>query len=144
MIMIVIVKTIIIKKTIPIETIIKIKMTIAVIMKTTIVLKLIKTVVQSHNPKLTSVQLLAMLSKKFKKNFWLPKIAASSATQAGYQKPRPSHTLFNIKTKGSHSFQGTSPIIFSFKTVRWISFVNKSYWDISYKTIMVAAAKKLM
>ena len=143
--MIVIVKTIIIKKTIPIEIIIiKIKMTIAVIMKTTIVLKLIKIVVQSHNPKLTSVQLLTMLSKKFKKNFWLPKIAASSATQAGYQKPRPSHTLFNIKTKGSHSFQGTSPIIFSFKRVRWISFVNKSYWDISYKTIMVAAAKKLM
>ena len=44
-------------------------MTIAVIMKTAIVLKLIKIVVQSHNPKLTSVQLLTMLSKKFKKNF---------------------------------------------------------------------------
>ena len=51
MIMIVIVKTIIIKTTIPIEIIIiKIKMTITVIMKTTIVLKLIKIVVQSHNP----------------------------------------------------------------------------------------------
>ena len=51
-----------------------------------------------------------MPSKKFK-NFLLPNIAAPGARQHGYQKQRPSHTLFNIKTKGSHSFQGTFPII---------------------------------
>ena len=41
-------------------------------------------------------------------------------------KNRDLHTaFFNIKTKERHNFQGTSPVTFSFKRVRWITFVNK-------------------
>ena len=82
--------------------------------------------------KRTYVQILTMPSKKFK-NFLSPNIAAPSTRQHGYQKQGPSHTFFNIKTKGSHNFQGTSPVIFSFKKVRWLSFVNKCYWDVNWK-----------
>ena len=60
-----------------------IKITITVIMKLTIVLKLMKIVVQSHNPERTYVQILTMSRKKFKKNLSL-NIAAPSATQQGY------------------------------------------------------------
>ena len=52
-------------------------------MKLTIVLKLMKIVVQSHNPERTYVQILTMSRKKFKKNL-SPNIAAPSATQQGY------------------------------------------------------------
>ena len=75
------------------------------------------------------------------KNFLIAEYCGYKSNAARVPKQRPSHTFFNIKSKESHSFQGTSPVIFSFKRVRWISFVNKCYWDITYKTIMIAAAK---
>ena len=73
-------------------------------MKITIVLKLMKTVVQSRN---------------HSQHVMLP--------QQGYQKQRPLYTFFNITTKGSHSFQGTSPVVFSFERARWTCFVNDCY-----------------
>ena len=74
------------------------------------------------------------------KNFLSSNIAAPSTMQQGHQKHRPSHTFVNIKTKGSHSFQGTSLLRGSYGSV----LSKKYYWDISYKTIMVAAAKMLI
>ena len=96
-------------------------------MKITIVLKLMKVVVQSHYHKTYIGSNSDNGQQEVLKNF-SPNIAAPSATQQGYQKQGPSNTFFNIKTKGSHSFQGTSPVIFSFKRVRWISFLNKYIW----------------
>ena len=103
--------------------IIVIKITITVIMKITMVLKLMKIFVLSHNPKTYISSNSDNAQQKVQKNFLSPNIAAPSAMQEGYEKQRPSHTFFNIKTKGSHCFQGTSPVIFSFKRIRWISFV---------------------
>ena len=102
--------------------IIVIKITITVIMKITMVLKLMKIFVLSHNPKTYISSNSDNTQQKVQKNL-SPNIAAPSAMQEGYEKQRPSHTFFNIKTKGSHCFQGTSPVIFSFKRIRWISFV---------------------
>ena len=80
--------------------IIVIKITVTVIMKIAIVLKLMKIVVQSHNPR-------------------------THICSNVYQKQRPSNTFFKIKDKGIHSFQGTSPLIFSSKRVRWTNFVTE-------------------
>ena len=95
LILLIIIKVIIIMT---IKIIILIKITITVIMKTKIVLKLMKSLSRVIILKRTYVQILLMPSKKFKKNFLSRNIAAPSATRQGYQKQRPSHTFFNIKT----------------------------------------------
>ena len=90
-------------------------------MKTTIVLKLMKIVVQSHNPKTYICSNSGNAQQNVLKN------ASPNTAAASVPRQRPSQTFFSTKTKGSHSFEGTSPVIFSFKRVRWISFVNKCY-----------------
>ena len=34
-------------------------------------------------------------------------------------------TLFNIKPKWCHSLNSASPVVFSFKSIRWVSFIYK-------------------
>ena len=124
--------------------IIVIKITITETMKITILLKLMKIPFQRHNPKTYLCSNSDNAQQEVQKNFLASSIAAPSATQQGTKNKDLHNTFFSIKTKWSHSFQGTSPVIFSLKTPRWISFVNKCYWYITYETIMVAAAKMLM
>ena len=89
--------------------IIVIKITITVIMKITVVLKLMKIFVPSHNPKTyIYVQILTMPSKSLKK-LLITQLSRCKFSEARIPKTEPSHTFFNIETKGSHSFLGTSP-----------------------------------
>ena len=60
-----------------------IKITITVIMKITIVLKLMKTVVQNHNPKTYVCSSYDNAHQKVKKTFLSPNIPAPSPTQQG-------------------------------------------------------------
>ena len=75
-----------------------IKIIITVIMKITIVLKLMKIVVQSHNPKTNICSNYNNAQQEVQKTFLSPNIVATSPTQQECQKQRPSHTFFNTST----------------------------------------------
>ena len=67
-------------------------------MKITIVLKLMKIVVQSHNPKTNICSNYDNAQQEVQKTFLSPNIVATSPTQQECQKQRPSHTFFNTST----------------------------------------------
>ena len=67
-------------------------------MKITIVLKLMKIVVQSHNPKTNICSNYNNAQQEVQKTFLSPNIVATSPTQQECQKQRPSHTFFNTST----------------------------------------------
>ena len=75
-----------------------IKIIITAIMKITIVLKLMKIVVQSHNPKTNICLNYDNSQQEVQKTFLSPNIVVTSPTQQGCQKQRPSHTFFNTST----------------------------------------------
>ena len=84
--------------------IIVIKITITVIMKIIIVLKLMKTVVQSHNPKTYICSNSDNAQQEVSKTTSYRPHCRSKYNAAGVPKQRPSNTFFNIKTKGSYIF----------------------------------------
>ena len=133
-IVIIIMILIIIKKVVirAIKMIIVIKI-ITLIMKITIVLKLIKIVVQSHNHKTYICSNSGNAQQEVKKTSYRTTLPHQVQCNNG-TKNRDLQTLYSIlRPKGAivfrnkHSFQGTFPVTFSFKRVKWISFVNKFY-----------------
>ena len=119
--------------------IIVIKIIITVIMKITIVLKLIKSFAKVIILKCKYVQILTIPSKKFKKTSYRPTLP-QQVQRSMVTKNKDLHTLPSIlRPKGAIVFRALLH-----RSSLWISFVNKCYWDITYKTIMIAAATMLI
>ena len=93
--------------------------------KLVIIVKANEIVVQSHNPK----TYICLNSDNTQQEVLITSYHPTLPLQVQRSKctkNRDLHTtFFNTKAEERHNFQGTSPIIFSFKRVRWISFVNK-------------------